>query len=155
MNKKKVLFVAISDRHRPSGFAEEVKVVKLMGKVHFIILRNSSLLFYIPLKMLVVTLGDFSYLARPLDEVREASQKERERAFEAAAELQSNLKSGNPSFVNSLVRSHVYSCFWLVCFNGGNLHSSFCLHILTVLYLIYMPYMQRRRSFAADAIASS
>lgn len=61
-----------------------------------------------------------SYLARPLDEVREASQKERERAFEAAAELQSNLQSRNPSFVKSMVRSHVYSCFWL------GLPSTFC-----------------------------
>jgi hypothetical protein len=91
--------------------------------------------------MLVVTLGEFSYLARPLDEVREASQKERERAFEAAAELQSNLKSGNPSFVKSMVRSHVYSCFWLVCFNGGNLHSSFLSsylnYALSNLYPIY------------------
>jgi high-affinity Fe2+/Pb2+ permease len=30
-----------------------------------------------------------------------------------------------------------------------------CLHILTMLYLICMPYMQRRGPFAADVIASS
>ncbi|XP_040993812.1 putative B3 domain-containing protein At5g58280 [Juglans microcarpa x Juglans regia] len=61
-----------------------------------------------------------SYLARPLDEVREASQEERDRAFEAALELQSKLDAGSPSFVKSMVRSHVYSCFWL------GLPSKFC-----------------------------
>ncbi|CAH9075326.1 unnamed protein product [Cuscuta epithymum] len=54
-----------------------------------------------------------SYLARPIEEVRVASYEERSQAFKAAEKLQSNLQSGNPSFVKSMVRSHVYSCFWL------------------------------------------
>ncbi|PON72877.1 B3 DNA binding domain containing protein [Parasponia andersonii] len=62
----------------------------------------------------------FSYLARPLEEVKVASYEERRAALKAAEELQSNLKSGNPSFVKSMVRSHVYSCFWL------GLPSKFC-----------------------------
>ena len=57
----------------------------------------------------------FSYLARPLEEVKLASYQNRASAFKAAEKLQTNLKSGNPSFVKSMVRSHVYSCFWLVC----------------------------------------
>jgi hypothetical protein len=72
--------------------------------------------------MLVIMLWDFSYLARPIEEVKAATQAERERAFEAAVEIQSNLESENPSFVKSMVRSHVYSCFWLVCHDGGNIH---------------------------------
>ncbi|KAI4307768.1 hypothetical protein L6164_030917 [Bauhinia variegata] len=54
-----------------------------------------------------------SYVARPLDELKEATDEERSRALEAAEALQSNLQSGNPSFIKSMVRSHVYSCFWL------------------------------------------
>ncbi|CAH2049791.1 unnamed protein product, partial [Thlaspi arvense] len=54
-----------------------------------------------------------SYLARPLDEVKTATYEERAEAFKRAEKLQSNLQSGNPSFVKSMVRSHVYSCFWL------------------------------------------
>lgn len=88
-----------------------------MGKVDFVIFGELVLLSYIPLKMLEIMLCSFSYLARPLDEVREASQEERDRAFEAALELQSKLDAGSPSFVKSMVRSHVYSCFWLVCGN--------------------------------------
>ncbi|RVW56527.1 putative B3 domain-containing protein [Vitis vinifera] len=61
-----------------------------------------------------------SYLARPLNEVRTASYEERVHAIKAAEEIQSNLQSGNPSFVKSMVRSHVYSCFWL------GLPSKFC-----------------------------
>lgn len=84
-------------------------------------------------------LWDFSYLARPIEEVKEATQRQRQRALEAAVELQNNLKSENPSFVKTMVRSHVYSCFWLVCYDEGI--NSFlrlwsCLHILTMLYLI-------------------
>ncbi|KAF6164788.1 hypothetical protein GIB67_011178 [Kingdonia uniflora] len=54
-----------------------------------------------------------SYIARPLDEVRVASYKERVNASEYASDFQRSLPSGNPSFVKSMVRSHVYSCFWL------------------------------------------
>lgn len=61
-----------------------------------------------------------SYLARPLNEVRTASYEERIHAIKAAEEIQSNLQPGNPSFVKSMVRSHVYSCFWL------GLPSKFC-----------------------------
>ncbi|KAK9280499.1 hypothetical protein L1049_014191 [Liquidambar formosana] len=61
-----------------------------------------------------------SYLARPLNEVRTASYEERVHAMKAAEKLQSNLQSQNPSFVKSMVRSHVYSCFWL------GLPSKFC-----------------------------
>ncbi|XP_059659903.1 putative B3 domain-containing protein At5g58280 [Cornus florida] len=61
-----------------------------------------------------------SYLARPLNEVKSASYEERARAFRFAEKLQSNLQSENPSFVKSMVRSHVYSCFWL------GLPSKFC-----------------------------
>ncbi|EEF29041.1 DNA binding protein, putative [Ricinus communis] len=55
----------------------------------------------------------FSYVARPLDEVKLASYEDRTRALKAAEEFQNSLQSGNPSFVKSMVRSHVYSCFWL------------------------------------------
>lgn len=54
-----------------------------------------------------------SYLARPLNEVKTASYEERERAIRTAEEIQSSLNFENPSFVKSMVRSHVYSCFWL------------------------------------------
>ncbi|XP_057955010.1 putative B3 domain-containing protein At5g58280 isoform X1 [Malania oleifera] len=61
-----------------------------------------------------------SYLARPLNEVRTASYEERVHAIKRAEDLQGNLQMGNPSFVKSMVRSHVYSCFWL------GLPSKFC-----------------------------
>ncbi|KAF2290311.1 hypothetical protein GH714_010315 [Hevea brasiliensis] len=54
-----------------------------------------------------------SYVARPLEEVKLASYEDRARALRVAEEFQSSLQSGNPSFVKSMVRSHVYSCFWL------------------------------------------
>ncbi|XP_031101011.1 putative B3 domain-containing protein At5g58280 [Ipomoea triloba] len=54
-----------------------------------------------------------SYLARPIEEVKTASYEERCKALKEAEELQSNLQSENPSLVKSMVRSHVYSCFWL------------------------------------------
>eukprot|EP00257_Ricinus_communis_P023391 XP_015583363.1 putative B3 domain-containing protein At5g58280 [Ricinus communis] len=54
-----------------------------------------------------------NYVARPLDEVKLASYEDRTRALKAAEEFQNSLQSGNPSFVKSMVRSHVYSCFWL------------------------------------------
>ena len=74
------------------------------------------------LNMLAILLWDFSYLARPIEEVKEATQRQRQRALEAAVDLQNNLKSENPSFVKTMVRSHVYSCFWLVCYDEGNVH---------------------------------
>lgn len=74
------------------------------------------------LNMLAILLWDFSYLARPIEEVKEATQRQRQCALEAAVELQNNLKSENPSFVKTMVRSHVYSCFWLVCYDEGNVH---------------------------------
>lgn len=58
-----------------------------------------------------------SYLARPIEEVKSASYEERTSALKAAEVLQSNLKSKNPWFIKSMVRSHVYSCFWLVSRN--------------------------------------
>ncbi|GLT80689.1 hypothetical protein SLA2020_521140 [Shorea laevis] len=61
-----------------------------------------------------------SYIARPLDEIKTASYEDRVRALKVAEELQNSLQSGNPSFVKSMVRSHVYSCFWL------GLPSKFC-----------------------------
>lgn len=61
-----------------------------------------------------------SYVARPLDEIKIATYEERARAYKAAEKLQSSLQPGNPSFVKSMVRSHVYSCFWL------GLPSRFC-----------------------------
>ncbi|KAL1545106.1 putative B3 domain-containing protein [Salvia divinorum] len=60
------------------------------------------------------------YLARPAEEVKAASYEERARAFNCADKIRSNLQTGNPSFVKSMVRSHVYSCFWL------GLPSRFC-----------------------------
>ncbi|XP_057789682.1 putative B3 domain-containing protein At5g58280 isoform X2 [Salvia miltiorrhiza] len=61
-----------------------------------------------------------SYLARPAEEVKVASYEERARAFNCAEKLRSNLQTRNPSFIKSMVRSHVYSCFWL------GLPSRFC-----------------------------
>ncbi|KAL9316441.1 hypothetical protein ACSQ67_017442 [Phaseolus vulgaris] len=61
-----------------------------------------------------------SYIARPLDEIKEATEEERLCALEAAEALQINMTSSNPSFIKSMVRSHVYSCFWL------GLPSKFC-----------------------------
>ena len=46
-----------------------------------------------------------------------ASFEERSAAFKAAERLQESLQTENPSFVKSMVRSHVYSCFWLVSCN--------------------------------------
>ncbi|XP_043715377.1 B3 domain-containing protein Os05g0481400 [Telopea speciosissima] len=61
-----------------------------------------------------------SYLGRPANEVKFASNEERDCAFRNAEMLQSNMGSKNPCFVKSMVRSHVYSCFWL------GLPSKFC-----------------------------
>ncbi|XP_038707638.1 putative B3 domain-containing protein At5g58280 isoform X2 [Tripterygium wilfordii] len=61
-----------------------------------------------------------SFSTRPLDEVKIASFEERKKALHAAEKIQSSLQSENPSFVKSMVRSHVYSCFWL------GLPSQFC-----------------------------
>ncbi|WOK95481.1 B3 domain-containing protein [Canna indica] len=44
---------------------------------------------------------------------RVASYEEHARAVEKAEELQSNLNPSYPSFIKSMVRSHVSSCFWL------------------------------------------
>ncbi|KAM1694937.1 hypothetical protein ACFXTN_026635 [Malus domestica] len=54
-----------------------------------------------------------SYLARPMEEVRLCSYEERQAALKAAEKLLENLQTDNPSFVKTMVRSHVYSCFWL------------------------------------------
>ncbi|CAN6696385.1 unnamed protein product [Malus baccata var. baccata] len=54
-----------------------------------------------------------SYLARPMEEVRLCSYEERQAALKAAERLLENLQTDNPSFVKTMVRSHVYSCFWL------------------------------------------
>lgn len=62
-----------------------------------------------------------SYLARPLEEVKVASYEEKVQALKCAEKLQSNLQSENPFFIKTMVRSHVYSCFWL------GLPSKFCL----------------------------
>ncbi|KAJ6844572.1 B3 domain-containing protein-like isoform X2 [Iris pallida] len=48
------------------------------------------------------------------------SYEDKVRAIKRAEKLQSSLKSGNPSFVKVMVRSHVSSCFWL------GLPSTFC-----------------------------
>ncbi|GKD03384.1 putative B3 domain-containing protein, partial [Tanacetum coccineum] len=61
-----------------------------------------------------------SYIVRPLEECRLASYEKRVQAIKSAEKLQSNLQSDYPSFVKSMVRSHVYSCFWL------GLPQSFC-----------------------------
>ncbi|GAU19753.1 hypothetical protein TSUD_78790 [Trifolium subterraneum] len=47
-----------------------------------------------------------SYIARPLDEIKEATDQERDRALDAAEALQVNLQSSKPSFIKSMVRSH-------------------------------------------------
>ncbi|CAI9770723.1 unnamed protein product [Fraxinus pennsylvanica] len=54
-----------------------------------------------------------TYLARPVEEVRTATYEEKARALKFAEKRQSYLDSENPSFVKSMLRSHVYSCFWL------------------------------------------
>lgn len=54
-----------------------------------------------------------SYLARPLEEVKVASYEEKVQALKCAEKLHSNLQSDNPFFIKTMVRSHVYSCFWL------------------------------------------
>ncbi|EFH40819.1 predicted protein [Arabidopsis lyrata subsp. lyrata] len=61
-----------------------------------------------------------TYISRPLHECKFASYEEKVGALNAAEKFQSRLKSPHPSFVKSMVRSHVYSCFWL------GLPSRFC-----------------------------
>ncbi|KAJ0985375.1 hypothetical protein J5N97_003731 [Dioscorea zingiberensis] len=51
---------------------------------------------------------------------RIASYEEQVHALNKAEQLQSDLKSGQPSFIKAMVRSHVSSCFWL------GLPSKFC-----------------------------
>uniref|UniRef100_A0ACD5U2V3 Uncharacterized protein n=1 Tax=Avena sativa TaxID=4498 RepID=A0ACD5U2V3_AVESA len=51
---------------------------------------------------------------------RISSYKQQHRAFERAEKFQDSLDSDNPSFVKTMVRSHVSSCFWL------GLPSRFC-----------------------------
>eukprot|EP00268_Persea_americana_P003592 TRINITY_DN11089_c0_g1_i5.p1 TRINITY_DN11089_c0_g1~~TRINITY_DN11089_c0_g1_i5.p1 ORF type:complete len:296 (-),score=70.35 TRINITY_DN11089_c0_g1_i5:263-1150(-) len=54
-----------------------------------------------------------SYPKRSSGVGRVPSNEERLHALESAEKLQSNLGSGRPSFVKSMLRSHVSSCFWL------------------------------------------
>ncbi|CAN0909807.1 Putative B3 domain-containing protein At5g58280, partial [Linum grandiflorum] len=65
-----------------------------------------------------------SYLARPFEEAILASFEEREGARKAAERFERTLPSSDPVFVKSMVRSHVYSCFWL------GLPSQFCTRYL-------------------------
>ncbi|XP_062179952.1 B3 domain-containing protein Os05g0481400 [Phragmites australis] len=51
---------------------------------------------------------------------RVASYEQQQRAFRRAEKLQDSLDPENPSFVKTMVRSHVSSCFWL------GLPTSFC-----------------------------
>uniref|UniRef100_A0A0E0PP28 TF-B3 domain-containing protein n=1 Tax=Oryza rufipogon TaxID=4529 RepID=A0A0E0PP28_ORYRU len=44
---------------------------------------------------------------------RVASYEQQQRAFKKAERLQNSLDPENPSFVKTMVRSHVSSCFWL------------------------------------------
>jgi hypothetical protein len=45
---------------------------------------------------------------------RVSSYELQQRAFKRAEKLQDSLDPENPSFVKTMVRSHVSSCFWLV-----------------------------------------
>ncbi|XP_026430129.1 B3 domain-containing protein Os05g0481400-like isoform X2 [Papaver somniferum] len=56
-----------------------------------------------------------SYLGRPLEEIKVPTYEQRSDTMERAGIFQSELKrkSKYPSCVKSMVRSHVYSCFWL------------------------------------------
>jgi len=47
---------------------------------------------------------------------RVASSEQQQNALTRAEELQKNLKLKHPSFVKSLTRSNVSSCFWLVSY---------------------------------------
>lgn len=51
---------------------------------------------------------------------RVSSYEQQQRAFRKAEKLQDSLDPNNPSFVKTMVRSHVSSCFWL------GLPTSFC-----------------------------
>lgn len=51
---------------------------------------------------------------------RISSYQQQKRAFKRAEKFQDSLDSDNPSFVKTMVRSHVSSCFWL------GLPSTFC-----------------------------
>ncbi|KAL2317350.1 hypothetical protein Fmac_031226 [Flemingia macrophylla] len=46
--------------------------------------------------------GTLSYIARPVDEIKEATEEERLCALQAAEALQINLNSSNPSFIKSM-----------------------------------------------------
>ncbi|RZC91648.1 hypothetical protein C5167_027700 [Papaver somniferum] len=56
-----------------------------------------------------------SYLARPLEEIKVPTYEQRSDTMERAGIFRNELKrkSEYPSCVKSMVRSHVYSCFWL------------------------------------------
>ncbi|KAI3949664.1 hypothetical protein MKW92_048737 [Papaver armeniacum] len=56
-----------------------------------------------------------SYLGRPEEEIRFSTYEQRSDTLERAGIFQSELKrkSVYPTCVKSMVRSHVYSCFWL------------------------------------------
>ncbi|KAF5198555.1 B3 domain-containing protein [Thalictrum thalictroides] len=64
------------------------------------------------------------YSARPLNEVKFASDEERAYAIQCAQNFQHNLLSGHPCFIKSMVRTQVYSCFWL------GIPTEFCLNHL-------------------------
>ncbi|OVA02215.1 B3 DNA binding domain [Macleaya cordata] len=66
-----------------------------------------------PMRKRSRSISSTSYIARPLDEIRVATNRERAFALECAKNFLSKLQSEHPSFVKSMVRSHVYSCFWL------------------------------------------
>ncbi|KAF8402453.1 hypothetical protein HHK36_010537 [Tetracentron sinense] len=113
-----------SQRHKNPKSGRSVDILELRRSSRA---RNSVSSYYeevnigvAPLRKRKLSSSWSSYLARPLDEVKMASYEEREYAIKRAEEFQSNLQSGHPSFVKSMVRSHVYSCFWL------GLPSNFC-----------------------------
>lgn len=85
-----------------------------MGKVRWFNLNFDTIFFCPRVQNNCFGVWTGSYLARPLEEVKVASYEEKVQALKCAEKLQSNLQSENPFFIKTMVRSHVYSCFWLV-----------------------------------------
>ncbi|KAM7259309.1 hypothetical protein ACFE04_015050 [Oxalis oulophora] len=59
------------------------------------------------------SIGLGSYLGRPEEECILCSKEERDQTELEAERQLSKMKLTNPAFIKSMVRSHVYSCFWM------------------------------------------
>lgn len=64
-----------------------------------------------------------------------ASEEAREEAFQKAEKLLSDLESEYPTFIKSMLQSHVSGGFWLV---SGNVLGFLCQFIIYYFYILFL-----------------